>query len=198
VALWDGRTANLPRPPARKFIAPARKEVAKVHQSVLAEPTLELPNLEQNIADLNFSAVRLTDVPLLPKPPSSTSPIRIVNSSQSGQIPQSATADSAQHEPANIISIPDMPIPAAKVLLIPALNQVASALIYGAGGQGNGLGGSPGDTGSGSEGPGSNGNAADSGTGGGRGGSASKASDGAGATSAGVAGPGHGAGNGVS
>jgi len=167
---------------------------------LLAEPKLEVPNQERNIADLNFSAVRATDVPLLPKPPSSTTPIRIVSSTPSGPVPQSAALDSGAHEPANVISIPDMPLPRAKVLIIPAINQVATAQMAGGGDRGFGSEASGGNAGGGQAAQGGGGKGAGQGTasGAGAGTSLSGASPGGGGGGAGVAGPGgRGAGQGA-
>src|SRR5690242_3612419 len=222
VVIWDAKTQNLPRPPARKFIAPTRKEIVKAPPSLLAEPKLEAPNQERNIADLNFSAVRATEVPLLPKPPSSTTPIRIASSAPTGPIPQSAASDSGAHEPANVISIPDMPLPPAKVLIIPAINQVAAAHMAGGGDQGFGseaagsnVGGGQAEQGGGGKGAGQGsasgtgsgtsltgslpggGGAGVSGTGGRGAGAGAATGGGAGGTGSGTGAAGAGAGNGA-
>jgi hypothetical protein len=202
VVIWDPQRARLPRPPAKKFIAPARTEVARAPQSILAEPKLEIPNQERNIADINFSAPRITDIPpALPKPPSSTTPIRIVNAAPSGVVPQSSTADSAQREAANIISIPDMPIPGGQVLLLPPANQVATAHMAGGGDQGTGSETSSGNAGVGQGTQPGNGKGAAPGAGEGAlpgGNAASGGGGGAGAAGAGAAGSGgRGAGQGV-
>jgi len=109
-----------------------------VQQSILSEPTLEAPNQERNIADINLAAARVTEVPLLPRPPSSTTPIRINNSGPSGEIPRSAAAESTERDAANLISIPDFPLPAGKMLAVPPVNQIADAHMSGGGGQANG------------------------------------------------------------
>src|SRR5579862_1576030 len=149
VVIWDSKT-RLPRPPNRRFIAPARKEVARAPQSILAEPKLEVPNQEPKIADINFAAPRITDIPpALPLPPSSTTPIRIVSAAPSGVIPQSSGTDSAQRDAANIISIPDMPIPGGAMLALPPANQVATAHMAGGSEQGTGSDASSGKVGAG-------------------------------------------------
>jgi hypothetical protein len=188
VLIW-AQTQNLPRPPAKKFIAPVRREVPRNQASILAEPKLELSNQERNIADVNFSAVRVTDVPLLPKPPSRTTPIRIINSGASGSIPETSGADAVQREAANIISIPDLPLPAGKMLLVPLLNQVATSQMYGAGDQSNGSEERAGNSGAGSTGAGANGSAPRSGKAGDRNGdSGSGSSAGSGVAAAGASG----------
>jgi hypothetical protein len=196
VVIWDPLTQHLPRPPTKKFIAPVRREVAKAKPSVMAEPTLELPNQERNIAELNLSAVRATDVPLLPHPPSATTPIRILNAAPATQVPQSAAAQSDQRDAANIISIPDFPMPAGKVLIIPPGYQVAAAHMAGGGDQGEGAESSSGKAGtgpaggSGSQGQGFGGGASGTGVGA----SPSGQSTGGGTGGSGASGPG---GNGV-
>src|SRR5205085_462748 len=150
-----------------------------------------------NIADMNFSAVRVTDVPLLPKPTASITPVRVANSGPSGQIPQSAAPDSGEHQPANIISIPDLPMPVSKLLIIPPGNQVAQAHMSPGGEFGDGSG-SPGANGSGT-GASSNGSGAGNAGAGtsGPGGTGTGHGSGAGrAGSGGGSGEGSGAGNG--
>ena len=206
VLLWESR--NLPRPPARKFIAPARKQVAKVQPNLPTEPKLDLPNQERNISNLNFSAVRVTEVPLLPQPTSSTTPIRVVDAGPTTPIPQSAAANSEHPEPANVISIPDMPLPGGKVLTIPPVNQVASAHVYGGGIEGNGADGASGNAAAGAgtatgKGTGATGSGAGAGagvatgSGTGTGGAGSGAGGGSGNGGAALGGAGTGAGTGT-
>ncbi len=189
ILLWESR--NLPRPPARKFIAPARKQAAKVQPNLPVEPKLELPNQERNISNLNFSAVRVTEIPLLPQPASSTTPIRIVESGPTTPIPQSAAANSAQPEPANVISIPDMPLPGGKVLTIPPVNQVASAHMYGGGIDGDGADGA-GASGNGAAGAGAGAGKGTAGAGSGTASGAGGSGNGAAGTGSGVSGSGNG------
>ena len=190
--LWDARTVNLPRPAARKFIAPERKNTPRVSQTVLPQPTLEVPNKERNLADINMAAVRSTDVPLLPQPPSSTTPIRITGPAPSGEIPRSAAAESAEREAANLISIPDFPMPASTVLAIPPANQVAAAHMGTGGDQGTGSAGSSGNGAAGENGPG-NGQGQRLGAGAGAGSpSGATGGDGAGVSQPGMRGSGQG------
>ena len=149
VFLWDPRTANVPRPPTKKFIAPERKQAPKLQQSVLPEPTLDVPNQERNIAEVNLAAVRVTEVPLLPHAPSSTTPVRVINAGPSGEIPRSEAAESSERDSANLISIPDFPLPAGKMLVVPAANQIAAAHMSAGGGQGTGSSESPSGNGAG-------------------------------------------------
>jgi len=197
VMLWDPRTVA--RPPVKKFIAPERKQAPKVQRSVLPEPTLEVPNQERNIADINLAAVRVTAVPLLPHPPSSTTPVRVINSGPTGEIPRSAAADeAAQRDAANLISIPDFALPTGKVLAIPPANQVADAHMGpGGDGSGNGTGKSQGQSfGGGASGPGSGASPAGSNGGGTGGGGAGPGGRGSGLTAL-AGGSGNGTGTGA-
>lgn len=193
--LW---TEDLPTPAPRRFTLPPVKQRVKVAQNLAAAPVLKVPNAEKTVADLEIATAALpASHPFLPVPPATVSPVRIDSPEQSHQIPQSVSPDSKQASAGHVIILPDTPVLANTVIVIPPVNDVASAGVsgqgasaakgHGTGASGNGSGSSSGsasnNSGSGTgnlAGNGNNSGGVGSGTGAGAGQGLGAAADGSG------------------
>ena len=150
--LWT--ETQTPPPMRRQFVAPPAKKFAKATQSLPLAPSLEAPNQEVNIAELNMSSALMSDTPRLVQPPSVASPVSSAGQQKAKEIPQIGLAESKQPTAANLISLPDSPLRSSSVLALPPANEVAPS-----GGANNGAssggGGAAGDGKQGAAGQGS-------------------------------------------
>ena len=183
VVLWSA--SRLPRPEPKPFVKPGSPAPTAPKAPVLdAPPRLELPNREVAVSDLKMTGGVVLQNPALPRPPSTTVPVRVFRPPAPGAS-GGLSLDAIAGEPANVIALSSDPAPIGRSIIVPAGNQLgrlpgAPGEISGAGsaaGSGGGEGGSgssggaPGGAGErGGSGPGSRG--AGRGPGSGSGGSA--------------------------
>jgi hypothetical protein len=138
--LWTQK--DPPPYPARKFVAPPLKEIAKVQRSLPSAPALNPPNGETVIADVRLANVPINDLPRLPQMPATTSPVHTPGPEVALKIPQIVLPDPSEANIANVISIPDVPVRASNLVVLPPVNQIAPQAVAGAGtGTGQGGGG---------------------------------------------------------
>jgi len=89
------------------------------------KPSLDRPNDELNVSDVNLVAANLP-APKLPVPPSTTSPI-VVHAPELTQLaPQTVSQPTAQPTPATVMSLSDLQMKEGAVTL-PPVNETASA-----------------------------------------------------------------------
>lgn len=112
----------LPRP--ERFISP--KEISDPVQSLPAPPRLNL-NQEIKLAELNMPDIALTSMPALPVLPSASAPVPISGPQQGNQLPQSTLSDSEAVAAGNVISLPQNPLRAQNLVVVPPANQIAVA-----------------------------------------------------------------------
>ncbi len=74
ISAWAPRE----RPAPKTFVQPGRTRPVPERPALDAPPTLARPNNEPRLADLNFAAVPTVAAPALPRAPSSTTPVRVV------------------------------------------------------------------------------------------------------------------------
>ncbi len=195
VVFWS--TARLPKPQPKNFVRPGSPKPMAPKTPVLeAPPTLALPNRERLVSDLAVTGGVVLANPALPRPPSTTIPVRVFqppSSNASGGL----ALDAIEGEPTNLIALSSNPAPLGRSILVPAGNQLGDlpGPPEAAGGVGTGAdAGTGGGTGSGKGGSGSG----ERGSGSGSGGSgAGTAGSGAGPGSGLGAGSGAGAGLGL-
>jgi hypothetical protein len=74
ISAWAPRE----RPVPKAFIQPGRTRPLPQTPVLDAPPMIERPNNEPRLSDMNFGAAPTVAAPALPRPPSSTTPVRIV------------------------------------------------------------------------------------------------------------------------
>lgn len=137
VLLWAQKVMPAPR---RKLVPPPPRDVPKPARTLLAPPTLALPNQEINVADMRFSQLPSTRVPKLPVPPATTTPIKIEGPEESAQLPQTVSTSSSEESAAHVISISSLPLRADSLVILPPANQVALSGNQQGQGSGQGVG----------------------------------------------------------
>jgi hypothetical protein len=105
---------------------------------------LEPPNLEVNVADLNLAAAVVNDTPHLARPPAIATPVSSPGREPAKEIPQIGVSDLSTASAANLISLPESPLRAMAMIILPPANQIAPSGA-GNGGLGPGTEGPPHD-----------------------------------------------------
>jgi hypothetical protein len=116
VVIWNGQKTLVKTLVAPQPIKPA---VADVH------PSLQLPNQEQNLADIALAAANLP-APTLPILPSTTSPVVVPGPKPTPPAPVTNAEGGALPTPAAVMSLSDARMPNGDVSL-PPVNESASA-----------------------------------------------------------------------
>lgn len=122
--LWTPR--DVP-PPRKRLLPPPPQTVPKPARSLLAQPTLELPNREIKIADMAFAPPPVSTLPKLTAPPATTAPVKVNGPDEGSQVPQTVSAASTIETAAHIISLSNLPLRAEGVVAVPAANEVAAS-----------------------------------------------------------------------
>ena len=89
----------------------------------LVHPSIELPNTEQAVSDLNISATPFQTVAPMPLP-STVAPLALHGQAPAGQLPQTAAPRSGAVSGARVLSLSDLQMPEGTVV-IPLANQAA-------------------------------------------------------------------------
>ena len=89
----------------------------------LVHPSIELPNTEQAVSDLNISATPFQTVAPMPLP-STVAPVALHGAAPAGQLPQTAAPRSGAMSGARILSLSDLQMPEGTVVL-PLANEAA-------------------------------------------------------------------------
>jgi hypothetical protein len=74
ISAWAPRE----RPVPKAFVQPGRTRSVPQTPVLDAPPTLDRPNNESRLSDMNFAAMPTVAAPALPRPPASTTPVRVV------------------------------------------------------------------------------------------------------------------------
>jgi len=122
VVFWS--TARLPKPQPKNFVRPGSpKPMAPKTPALEAAPTLALPNREPLVSDLAVTGGVVLANPALPRPPSTTIPVRVFqppSSKASGGL----ALDAIEGEPTNLIALSSSPAPLGRSIIVPAGNQL--------------------------------------------------------------------------
>ena len=89
----------------------------------MVHPSIELPNTEQAVSDLNISATPFQTVAPMPLP-STVAPLALHGQAPAGQLPQTAAPSSGAVSGARVLSLSDLQMPEGTVV-IPLANQAA-------------------------------------------------------------------------
>lgn len=162
-------------PAPKTFVMPGHKQPAKVQPVLDAPPKLEIPNAESRLSDLNISNAVSVAHPALPRPPSATTPVRVIEVKAQAEAHTGGIA-STEGDPADLITLGPAGLRPNSYLRMPLVTQGA-----GAGGYGNAADGERATNGSGPGGNGSGSGTGGSGTAGSGSGSGSSAQGGTGA-----------------
>ena len=141
--LW---TETKLQPMRKRFIAPPERKSAPA-QGLPPALTLEPPNQEIAVSNLNIASALNQSTPTLLPPPAVASPVSSVEKEQAKEIPVIGLANSTQASDANLVAIANLP-PRSATVTVPPVNQVAP------GDRGN-AGSTPGDRGNGTNAAGS-------------------------------------------
>lgn len=120
VILWSPQ-----KNPVKNIVAPLPEKPTAAD----VRPSLDKPNEEVNLADLNFSSSAL-DAQKLPILPSTTSPIVVHGPQQVQLAPVTVSQPSAQPTPTAVLSLSDLQMPKGTASL-PPLNETASSATEG-------------------------------------------------------------------
>ena len=102
-----------------RIVPPAPKPAAAIN----VKPTLETPNQESHVADVNVSSSPFETKAPLPAP-SKTSPVAVKASEQAQRIPETSSKSSAAATPASVISLSDVQLQQGTAVL-PMISEVA-------------------------------------------------------------------------
>jgi hypothetical protein len=115
-------------PPRKRLVPPPPRNTTKPVRSLQTAPTLDLPNREIKMADMQFSPPPvITALPKLAAPPAATTPMKVNGPEQAEQLPQTVSTTSTQETAAHIISLSSLPLRAEAIVAIPAANQTAAS-----------------------------------------------------------------------
>jgi hypothetical protein len=114
--MWSPENA-----PTRQIAPPPPQEVAATN----VQPSLEIPNREATLADLNISATAFTADAPLPSP-STTSPVAVLRTEPAKAVPEPASKPVVPPSPARVLSISDLQMREGTITLPPA-NESAPA-----------------------------------------------------------------------
>lgn len=127
VLLWSQN----PLPSPTVFMSPPKEIVNPAH-NLPAPPSLAVS--EQNeVSNIKMLEIVRASMPALPLPLSAATPVQIDGPEQGNQNPQTTSLDSKEPTVAHVISVPDSPVRAQDLLVIPPANQVAVGDDSGAG-----------------------------------------------------------------
>jgi hypothetical protein len=119
-------TALLWTQTAKPLLLPPLDATVRVVADQPAPPRLEMPNAEPTVADLKIANVLLSELPKLPVPAATTSPVRTADSQQANQIPETSPAFVSETTVrVNLISDPEHPVSSSTMVVVLPANQVA-------------------------------------------------------------------------
>ena len=122
VLLWQ-----LPAPvkPKEELVAAAHKEEQPVHEreAPSVTPQLTARNRERELAELRHAAEPPVPVPAIPLPVANTTPIRLLDGVPGPKLPNSTGPVVQAPEEVHVISVPELPVPQPRVIVLPQGNQ---------------------------------------------------------------------------
>jgi hypothetical protein len=118
-------TALLWTQTAKPLLLPPLDATVRVAADQQAPPKLEPPNAEPTVADLKIANALLSELPQLPVPAATTSPVRTADSQKANHIPETSPAFIGQTTvPVNLISDPEHPVSSTTMVVVLPANQV--------------------------------------------------------------------------
>jgi hypothetical protein len=123
--LWKPVPAPAPQP-RKLFVAAKHADVPPQPKNLSSPPALEAPNHEHQVAEWASTGLFANPSPVLPIAPGTTAPIQTRGAGDGGPVPQIAPAALVETKPPLVVSIPEIPVPAAGVFQLPAGNQAES------------------------------------------------------------------------
>lgn len=122
--LWQ-----LPVPPKPKQpVVAARSEERPLHEreTPTANPQLTAPNQEQGLANLRHAALPVPPAitpPAIPLQVANTTPIRLLDGRMGDRLPNSTVPPGPSPEAVHVISVPEVPVPQARMIVLPPVSQ---------------------------------------------------------------------------
>jgi hypothetical protein len=124
---------EIPLPPAllwtqltKPMVLPPLSAAPRATADQPAPPKLDPPNAELTVADLRLANALLNELPQLPRPAATTSPVRVAESNEASQIPETSPAFISQTTvPVDLISDPEHPVNSTTMVVVLPANQVA-------------------------------------------------------------------------
>jgi hypothetical protein len=122
VMLWQLSPTEKPK---TETVVAAHKEEPPVRKRETApvRPQLSERNREAELARLRHAAEPSVAVPAIPLPVANTTPIRLLDGLQGNRLPNSTGPSVAMPEEVHVISVPEVPVPQARVIVLPTGNQ---------------------------------------------------------------------------
>jgi hypothetical protein len=122
VMLWQLSSTEKPK---TETVVAAHKEEPPVRERETApvRPQLAERNREAELARLRHAAEPPVAVPAIPLPVANTTPIRLLDGLQGNRLPNSTGPSVAMPEEVHVISVPEVPVPQARVIVLPTGNQ---------------------------------------------------------------------------
>ena len=141
VLLWQ--LPALPKPKPVVVVAAHRaEEPVPQRETPAVIPQLAPRNREQALAEVRHAASPVMPNPPLPLPVTNTTPIRLLDGVAGTRLPAYTAVLVPSPEQLNVISIPDVPVPQARIVVLPPGNQGAPPAPPRNGGEGTGQGAS--------------------------------------------------------
>ena len=122
VMLWQLSPTEKPK---TETVVAAHKEEPPVRERETApvRPQLAERNRETELARLRHAEEPPVAVPAIPLPAGNTTPIRLLDGLQGNRLPNSTGPTVAMPEEVHVISVPEVPVPQARVIVLPTGNQ---------------------------------------------------------------------------
>jgi hypothetical protein len=116
ISAWAPRQ----RPAPRAFVQPGRPQTSPARPVLDAPPSVDRPNPESRLSDMNFAAAPSVAAPALPRPPSSTTPVRLMAPPQLQGEALNAGLGGPGGDPVNLITAGPALLPPNTYVSVPA------------------------------------------------------------------------------
>jgi hypothetical protein len=128
LSFWSPQL-NTP-PPVKRIVLPGW-QVESSQPALLAPPTLDLPNVEPKLSDLQMrNSVPATANPALPVPPANTMPLRTADA-RKAESERPPALDRNQGDAAGVIALNSRPAAPSKEVTVPPVSQVGQLPLAG-------------------------------------------------------------------
>lgn len=121
VMLWQ--QALTAKPKGTLITAAHEENPVHVRETPTVKPQLTVQNREKELADLRQAERPPVPAPALPVPVANTTPIRLLDGVLGNRLPNSTGPVIPVPEEVHVISVPDRPVPQARIIVLPPANQ---------------------------------------------------------------------------
>jgi hypothetical protein len=107
----------------KEFVLPGRPKSAPQQPALDAPPQIDSPNREARLSDVNMTGLASNSQPSLPRPPSSTAPVRVFQPPKPQSAPASQAIGALGGDPAALITAGAGALPPGTYVSVPAVVQ---------------------------------------------------------------------------